>query len=234
MCLNIHESAIFLADSHFNKKNQQFLQFLQKVKSRQIETTQLFFMGDMFDFISGESRYFIKQNSKLIELINELSKDIEIVYLEGNHDYNLKRLFSNIKVVKREKQPLIAKYKNKTVALSHGDNFINWHYNLYCKIIRNTLLLKFLNFIDINYFISLKIEESLLKKNICHKINNFESIVKRRVKFYNSDIIIEGHYHQGDIYEQGNQTYVNIPSLCCSSKYVRLNDYMFEKENLWI
>jgi len=232
MCLNIHESAIFLADSHFNKKNQQFLQFLQKVKSRQIETTQLFFMGDMFDFISGESRYFIKQNSKLIELINELSKDIEIVYLEGNHDYNLKRLFSNIKVVKREKQPLIAKYKNKTVALSHGDNFINWHYNLYCKIIRNTLLLKFLNFIDINYFISLKIEESLLKKNICHKINNFESIVKRRVKFYNSDIIIEGHYHQGDIYEQGNQTYVNIPSLCCSSKYVRLNDYMFEKENL--
>ena len=232
MYLNIHESAIFLADSHFNKKNQQFLQFLQKIKSKEIQTTQLFFMGDMFDFISGESRYFIKQNKELIDLINELSSKMEIVYLEGNHDYNLQNLFSDVKVIKRERQPLFAKYKDKTVSLAHGDNFINWHYDLYCKVIRNSLLLKFLNLIDINYFISLKIEESLIKKNICHKINNFENIIKRRVSFYNSDIIIEGHYHQGDTYETENKKYVNIPSLCCSSEYVRLKDYIFEKEVL--
>ena len=35
---------------------------------------------------------------------------------------------SDIKVIKREEQPLFAKYKDKTIALSHGDNFINWQY----------------------------------------------------------------------------------------------------------
>lgn len=59
-------------------------------------------MGDNFDFISGESKYFIKQNKELIEILNKLSKEIQIVYLEGNHDYNLANLFPNILVVKEK------------------------------------------------------------------------------------------------------------------------------------
>lgn len=232
MYLNIQESAIFIADSHFNKKNQQFLIFLEKLEKEEIQTSQLFLMGDMIDFISGESKYFIQENQKVITLLNKLSSSIEIVYLEGNHDYNLKSLFPNILVVKRENQPLLAQYKNKTIALSHGDNFINWQYDLYCKVIRNPILLKFLNLIDFNYFISLKIEEALLKKNICHKMNTFENLVKRRVSFYSSDIIIEGHYHQGGTYNIDNKTYINIPSLCCDEKYIRLNNNEFEGEKI--
>ena len=71
---------------------------------------------------------------KLIHIINELSKQIQIVYLEGNHDYNMKPLFPNVLVVKRENQPLDAEYKGQSVQLSHGDNFTPWHYNLYCVI----------------------------------------------------------------------------------------------------
>jgi len=232
MYLNIHEDAIFVADSHYSDKNEQFLTFLQKIKSKEVETSQLFFMGDMFDFISSESKYFILKNKKLIDLINELSNSIEIIYLEGNHDYNMQKLFENVKVYKRENQPLLAKYKDKSVALSHGDNFINWQYDLYCSIIRNTYLLKFLNFIDFNFFISKRIEKSLVAKNICHKIKNYENIVKKRTNNYKSDIIIEGHYHQGDIYTINNQKYVNIPSLCCSNKYIRLNNYEFQGETI--
>jgi len=232
MYLNIQESAILVADSHFNKKNQQFLIFLQKLKNKEIQTTQLFLMGDMFDFISGESKYFVKQNQELLDIINELSNDIQIIYLEGNHDYNMKVLFPNVKVYKRENQPLLAKYKEKTVSLSHGDNFINWHYNLYCKIIRNSLLLKFLNLIDFNYFISLRIERALVKKSICHKMRDYESLAKRRASNYETDMIIEGHYHQGDIFEFEDKKYINIPSLCCSNKYSRLIDGSFVGEEL--
>ena len=164
MYLSIKQDAIFLADSHFNEKNRELLIFLEKVESKEIVTTQLFLMGDMIDFISGESRYFIKQNIEVINLLNKLSNEIEIIYLEGNHDYNLKSIFPNIQVIKRENQPLLAKFQEKTVALSHGDNFINWKYDLYCKFIRNTIFLKFMNFIDVNFFISKKIEEALVKK----------------------------------------------------------------------
>ncbi|MDD2896959.1 MAG: metallophosphoesterase [Aliarcobacter sp.] len=232
MYLSIQNGAIFVADSHYNQKNREFLTFLEKLEKKQIETTQLFLMGDMIDFISGESKYFIKQNIAVINLLNKLSKDIEIIYLEGNHDYNLKNIFPNITVIKREDQPLLAKLEEKSVSISHGDNFINWKYDLYCKFIRNTIFLKFMNFIDVNFFISKKIENALVKKNICHKMKNFEEIVSKRVKNYNSDIVIEGHYHQGDIYNFDNKKYINIPSLCCQKKYVVIKNTEFKGETI--
>ena len=41
-------------------KNQNFI-FLNKIKAGKIETSQLFLMGDMIDFISEESKYFVKK-----------------------------------------------------------------------------------------------------------------------------------------------------------------------------
>ncbi|RXJ83225.1 UDP-2,3-diacylglucosamine diphosphatase [Arcobacter cloacae] len=233
MFLNIKENAIFVADSHYNKKNKEFLIFLRKVETKEISTTQLFLMGDIFDFISGESRYFVKQNIEVINLLNKLSKDIQIVYLEGNHDYNLKSIFPNIEVIKREKQPLEAILENnQTVSLAHGDNFINWKYDLYCSFIRNRFFLKFMNFIDINYFISKKIEKALLGKSICHEMKNFEELILKRVKNYNTKIIIEGHYHQGKTFIIDDKEYINIPSLCCQKKYTKFADLNFKQEEL--
>ena len=227
MYLSIKQDAIFLADSHFNEKNRELLIFLEKVESKEIVTTQLFLMGDMIDFISGESRYFIQQNIEVINLLNKLSNEIEIIYLEGNHDYNLKSIFPNIQVIKRENQPLLAKFQEKTVALSHGDNFINWKYDLYCKFIRNTVFLKIMNFIDINFFISKKIEDSLVKKNICHKMSNFKQLIEKRLENYNTDIVIEGHYHQGETFHIKGKEYINIPSLCCQEKYIVIKNLDF-------
>ena len=232
MCLKIHNEAIFIADSHFNKKNEQFYIFLQQLKSKNIKTTQLFLMGDMFDFLSDEIAYFKQQNQKVIDILNDLSTEMQIVYLEGNHDYNLKNIFSNIQVVKLEEQPLKASLDNKTVLLSHGDNFLDWKYNTFCKVIRNSFILNMINLLDVNNFISSRVDKMLVKKNICHKIDNYESLVKRRVKNYNSDIIIEGHYHQGSLFELDNKLYKNIPSLCCQEEFVILKDGKFVTKKL--
>lgn len=231
---DIKDGAIFVADSHFNIKNQEFLDFLQKIKAGKIETSQLFLMGDMIDFISGESRYFVKQNKDVIDILNELSNNIEIIYLEGNHDYNLDILFPNLKVVSREKQPFVSKIDNsKIINLSHGDNFSDWKYNFYCTIIRNKYLLYFLNFLDLNFFISKRIENALLKKNICYKIFDFERIIKRRVANYNCDIVIEGHFHQGGSYFVDNKRYINVPSLFCQKKYLKLVNLEFNEVELY-
>lgn len=224
MCLSIQKGAIFVADSHYNEKNSEFLIFLEKLKNKEINTTQLFLMGDMFDFISGESKYFISRNQKLIDIINELSQSIQIIYLEGNHDYNLQRLFPNVLVVKRENQPISAILGEKSVMLAHGDIFTPWHYDLYCKIIRNNVILSFLNIVDINNFISKKIYYTLLDKKICSKMRNFEDFAKKRISKYKSDMIIEGHFHQGKSFLLENQTYINIPSLCCDKKYFILKE----------
>ena len=227
MSFILKDEAIFIADSHYNKKNQEFKLILKKIKNREISCNQIFLMGDNFDFLAFETEYFKEINSEIIELLNILSNSYEIFYLEGNHDYNLSKIFPNIKVVKRENQPLVLDYKDKKIALSHGDNFINWHYNLYCKIIRNSYFLKFLNFLDINFFISKKIEKALENKNICHDLSYFEELVNKRVKNYSEDIVIEGHYHQAKSYTIGNQEYINIPSLCCQKSYTVFKDEKF-------
>ena len=227
MSFILKDEAIFIADSHYNKKNQEFKLILKKIKNREISCNQIFLMGDNFDFLAFETEYFKEINSEIIELLNILSNSYEIFYLEGNHDYNLSKIFPNIKVVKRENQPLVLDYKDKKIALSHGDNFINWHYNLYCKIIRNSYFLKFLNFLDINFFISKKIEKALENKNICHYLSYFEELVNKRVKNYSEDIVIEGHYHQAKSYKIGNQEYINIPSLCCQKSYTVFKDEKF-------
>lgn len=233
MSLNIQDDSIFIADAHYSEVHKEFENFLVKVLNKEIKSSQIFLMGDMIDFISGESSYFIKKNEKIIHLLNEISKETQLIYLEGNHDYNLKIIFPLIKVYKREEQPIQAKIGDKNVKLSHGDIFVNdKFYDIYCKIIRNSQLLKFLNLLDINHFISKKIYYGLLHKNICTKIENFEDIARRKVQSYNTDIIIEGHYHQDKIYIFDEKMYINVPSLACSKSYLRLKNKKFIGEEL--
>lgn len=230
MSFKIEEEAILIADSHYNEKNQDLLHLLKKIESKDIFASQLFLMGDMFDFLSCESKYFIKKNQELIDILNRLSQNVQIIYLEGNHDYNLRSLFKNIKVIALENQPLIGKVEEKSVALGHGDNNISKTYDLFCKIIRSSALLKFLNFIDFNYFISKRIEKSLLNKNICHEFTNFEEFARKRVLNYDTNIIIEGHYHQGKSYRIDDQEYINIPSLACQNSFTRFKNKKFVNE----
>ena len=224
MSLNLIDDCIFIADTHFNEKNTIFYTFLQELKEKRLLCKQLILMGDMFDFLTFETKYFIKKNQKVIDLLNDLSKDIEIIYFEGNHDYNLKKIFPLIKIYERQEQPVLAEYKNKSISLSHGDMYIDNFYNIYCSIIRNKTLLALLNILDINDVLSKKIYTSLLAKSICRKIPNFKEIIQKKIDCYNTSIVIEGHYHQGDFITYDKTFYVNIPSLLCSNEYVILND----------
>ena len=63
-------------------------------------------------------------------------------------------------------------------------------------------------------------------------MRNFEEIVSKRVKNYDSNIIIEGHYHQGNSYFMDEKMYINIPSLCCAKKYVLIKNLEFKGETI--
>jgi UDP-2,3-diacylglucosamine hydrolase len=214
----LEDNTIFIADSHFNTQRDILFQFLNRIIKGEIVVNQLFLMGDIFDFLSEEIEYFKKINSKIISLIHKISSfDIEVIYIEGNHDFNLSKIFSTITVIKRDNQPYKIKNRFGFILLSHGDIFISPFYNIFTKIIRNSYLLKFLNIIDFNYYLSKYIERRLKNKTICRKQKDFDSFSKIRVKKYNTkDLIIEGHYHQGYI----SKNYINIPSFCCDKKYL--------------
>jgi len=228
----IQNNAIFIADAHYNRKRTQFKEILLKILSEEIATKQIFLMGDMFDFLSGDIEYFQKINKEVTSLINDLSTTHEIIYLEGNHDFNLIDIFPTLNIIKREDQPYIASYDGKKIFLAHGDIFTPFAYNFYSSIIRNRNFMKFINFIDKNYFLSKYVEEKLINKKICHIQNNFLGFVHNRIINYHTiekiDLIIEGHFHQGYLSDR----YINLPSLACDNRYMIYKNNQFSFNTL--
>jgi len=228
---NIKDDAIFIADSHYNKKRISLEILLNQIISNEIKTSQLILMGDMFDFLSYEIKYFVKINQKIIDLINKLGEKIDIVYFEGNHDFDIKKIFFNIKVISRDEQYSIFRYNNKNLYISHGDIYTPITYNIFTTIMRSKLFLKTLNMIDISNVISKYFENRLINKSICHDFKSFESFAKKRIASYNikdDELIIEGHFHQGKIYKN----YINIPSLACKNRYMQIINNKFEIREL--
>ncbi len=219
--INLSEDCIFISDAHYNEYNQQLYNVLRKEKS-----SMIIFMGDIFDFLFGSVKQSIEDNQELIYLINELSLHKEIIYLEGNHDFNLKKIFPNIKVYPISQQPLIVAYKGKRIALAHGDIGISRTYGTYTKIIRNKYVLRMLNCINITSSKKMlnTIKKRKEKKNKCYEIENFENIAYARMENYIEDYIIEGHFHQDKTYKMGNKTYINLPAFICSKDIKKIKD----------
>jgi len=123
-------------------------------------------------------------------------------------------------------QPALFDWNDKKVALSHGDIFTPFGYNLYTAIIRNHPLLVFLNAIDRNNWLTKKIDFWLRGKNLSHLFSNFEDFAMRRLEVYknniDANIFIEGHFHQGRFYEDTElqKLYLNLPSFGVEQSYM--------------
>jgi UDP-2,3-diacylglucosamine hydrolase len=226
----IQDGAIFIADAHYSKNRLELKKLLTQIKLGELQITQLFLMGDVFDFLCDELDYFQKINHDIIELINEISFDIKVVYLEGNHDFNISKTFKKVEVIARENQPVVFEADDKKIALSHGDIFTPKGYDIYCAIIRNRTLAKVVNMIDINNWFSKWLENWLGNKHKDYKFENFEEFASKRIEAYKDvkcDYIIEGHFHQG----KSDGKYINIPALL-ENQYLVYRDGKFSNDRL--
>ncbi|WP_122863210.1 UDP-2,3-diacylglucosamine diphosphatase [Campylobacter showae] len=222
----IKSGAIFIADSHENENRENFWHFLCALKSGEIKTPQLFLMGDMFDFLAGECEFFVKFYERYVRAIDELGEEMEIYYFEGNHDFNLSRLFKNVKAYPIGAQPVkFATECGQSVLIAHGDIFLPFVAKYALRFLRVKFFLKTMNFFDkfLNFRLSKRILNKLKRKILDYKILNFKNLVEAKMRrynaFYEADIIIEGHYHQGEQYTIGKQKYINVPSFACEQSY---------------
>ena len=210
----IKENAIFIADSHYPHHGDAFLELLQKIESPKVQTPQLFLMGDNFDLLFGYNGYIQTFSKEAITLLQILSKQMEIHYFEGNHDFCLKDIFPDIKIYSREQQPIMFSWDDKKVAIAHGDKYVTgFGYDLYCKLLRNKTTLTLLKPFEksiINYQM-----RDLSQKDICHHFEHFEQRVEKVLKAYGQvDMVIEGHYHQAKIVGK----YISLPSQACQGE----------------
>ncbi len=210
----IKDGAVFVADSHYPHHGDAFLLLLQKIVDGEIVVPQLFLMGDNFDLLFGYNKYIQTFSKEAIGLLQTLSMTLEIHYFEGNHDFCLSTLFPNIAVYTREQQPVFFNFGEKKIAISHGDKYATgFIYDLYCKILRNSVVLTLLKPFEkniINHRMAI-----LSKKKICHRFDGFEKRVDQILLHYReADCVIEGHFHQSKIIGK----YISLPSLACQKK----------------
>ncbi len=227
--IEIKDGAFFISDAHDNEKRDSFYLFLKKLDAGEIQTPQLFLMGDMFDLLVGEVTYTKELFKESIALINRLSQTLEIFYFEGNHDFDLQGIFPDVKVFPISLQPALFSFHDKKILLSHGDLHQGFSYTLYTAIIRNKISLKVLNLID-NFTknsISKGILTPQIDKNICYKIENFEKIIKQKLQKYDIgiteiDFVLEGHHHQDKEFMFDTLKYKNFSSFACDKSYYKI------------
>ncbi|MBV5320722.1 MAG: UDP-2,3-diacylglucosamine hydrolase [Sulfuricurvum sp.] len=216
--------AILIADAHCAPWRTSFIDFLHALESGEIVAPQLILMGDVFDMLYGPIRRTYGYNTEGIESLNRLSATIEIIYLEGNHDFLLEDIFPHLHVVRRENQPVILDYEGKQVALSHGDSTMGIGYEIYTALIRSPLVLGFLRVIDSvgKGFIVSWLEQQMKRKSHCRTIEHFEGLIEKRLTSFEGkkiDILIEGHFHQNCSFDFPQFHYINIGAFACNERY---------------
>ena len=121
--IKIKEGAFFISDAHYSPTRPDLLEFIKDIHAKKIIPTQLVFFGDIFDALFGNVSYTVEKNQEMITLLNDISKEIELIYLEGNHDFNLKKIFPLAKIFSISQQPVLCTINNKKVSLSNA--FLN-------------------------------------------------------------------------------------------------------------
>jgi len=227
--LQLHEGAIFLSDAHYSFKHNELLPFLKALRSQEIQTPQLLLMGDIFDLLFGGIPETTVRNQEAVDLINTLSDNIEIIYLEGNHDFNLVDVFPGVTLFPIEQQPVSCHYKEQRVKIAHGDFNAPAGYRLYTLFIRNPFILKGLGLLNRvgGQFILKGLDRRLQRKDDCKSMDTFETYISRHLskqELHEIDLFIEGHYHQDLAFNIGGCHYVNLPAFACGSTYMRLEE----------
>lgn len=211
---HIKEHALFIADAHYPHHGKKLLRLLKNIQNNLIHTPQLFLMGDIFDLLFGYNNYIKTFSKTAIALLNQLSHEIEIIYIEGNHDFCLKEIFPNIKVYSRREQPVHYKLNTQDVYLTHGDKHkTNFGYNFYSNILRRKTTLIVLRPFE-KWIINYRIKK-LKAKKICGEFIGYQKRFDAIRSHYPKDaLIIEGHFHQAVVHEN----YVSLPSLACQGE----------------
>ena len=220
--LMLKEGAFVVSDAHYSHRREELLDFIKAIHSKTLLPTQLILMGDIFDALFGGIDYTYKDNQEMLSLLNAISQEIEVIYLEGNHDFNLVKLFPEVIVVPIQNQPIKAMLQDKTIYLAHGDFDGDSFYKAYTAFIRNPFNLFILKYIDIffNHAILKNVEGHLGKKDDCNTFTGFCGFIKKRLRGrFDCDFFIEGHFHQNISFEVDGFKYINLAAFACNQRY---------------
>lgn len=115
-----------ISDIHIYEDNdERALLLIQFLNSKEVkESTHIVLLGDIFDLMVGNKEKYLQKYREIFSQIKKASKDKNLIYISGNHDFSLSKILSNYFQdinFKYSSVPIILDDKNTSIYLSHGD-----------------------------------------------------------------------------------------------------------------
>lgn len=218
-------SLAIISDIHIKTPGDDGDKLFQKfLLSSEVQKSQaVFLLGDIFDLMVGNHKEYLESYSVVFGLLEKLiSKNIEIYFVEGNHDFHLENLFKmfirnkklNSGLVHYYRKGFVFDYEDKKIYFSHGDDIElgNPSYKLYKYFIASRPLKFIANNLMPYHFLSI-IGEKASKKSRARNVRKYatpenQSFIKTSFRQaaevqwnkLNTDYIICGHSHAKENY----------------------------------
>lgn len=137
------EKIVVLSDLHlWGPQDPLYRALLRFIDAKLQPGDKFFIVGDLFDLFIGNKKIFSERFHELIEAIRKLgTRNIEVFYIEGNHDFHLEGIFDDSPHVRMYSDYLHYEWNGKKFLFSHGDK-INWRdfsYQAFRIVTRNLL-----------------------------------------------------------------------------------------------
>ncbi|RZA05472.1 MAG: UDP-2,3-diacylglucosamine diphosphatase, partial [Proteobacteria bacterium] len=115
--------AIFLSDLHLRQGEDEASLRFAKFLRREIAAGDLLLLGgDIFDLFIGDKKVFRAKHAAVLSALRDCAKaGCEIHYLEGNHDFHVKRAFAEFPNFKVHADDFALDWRGHRIYLSHGD-----------------------------------------------------------------------------------------------------------------
>jgi UDP-2,3-diacylglucosamine hydrolase len=116
--------AIFIADAHLKKPEDNnyriMLRFLEGLPGK---TDMLVIAGDFFEFWLGDSPLPFPHYRKVLETLETVTASgVKLVFIEGNHDFHLKRYFQRVFAADVFPESAALTLDEKRIFICHGDS----------------------------------------------------------------------------------------------------------------
>ena len=259
MNLNTSElENIFISDTHIESsqdaKYMVLLELLSSFLDRK-DVKNIVFLGDIFDFCTGSSRYFKKKFNVLGTLLERLVKQgISVYYIEGNHEFYMKDLKWKGVSCSRGDPYLEVNIEGRKVLLTHGDMLTpSKLYRFYNSIVRSKIvkwIVTYLIKMSVVEYLSIKYSHMTRRMHIGNEIQ--VDLLDRKVESYmldkQADLLVFGHFHryvtewtldQSKFKFNLTQGYVGLPwwdkprFINLSFKNKKIQSFVFQ-DNTWM
>lgn len=215
---------LILSDFHLGSKVSRSQEAAELLKNFAFE--KLILLGDIFDDLNFN--HLKESDWKFLSAISDISKKKKVIWVEGNHDSGLTKVFGILTGI-RVRKSYQWKYDEKKYLAIHGHQFDNF---LVDNAVISVLATWIYNFIQVVDFADKRISR-FVKRKSKGWLRLSEKVANRAIlyaKFLQADYVFCGHTHKAMKRKSGSVSYYNCGCWTdIPSTYITIN-----KENIRI